>query len=142
MITIGLDNGIILHTKKKVDIPIPLDLEDRLQPSFNGNEYEYEICYWRKCWNIRAGVKNAFHLSPEDVNLDFLAVGDVKEIWKVINFLNKKKRWEHGDEGDSIWTYKEMRDHLDNDLTALEWLIYVMRHTRSDEYRVEFYDSY
>lgn len=138
----GLDNGIILHTKKKVEIPFPLDLEGDLEPSFNGNEYEYSICYWRNCWNIRAGVKNAFHLPPDDVNLEFLAVGDVKEIWHVIHRLNKKKRWEHCDEGDSIWTYKEIRDHLDNNLTALEWLIYVMRHMRSDEYRVKFYDSY
>lgn len=135
----GLENGIVLHTKYPVDVALPLDLDDRLEPVFDGNEYRYSICFWRKCWNIRRDIITAFGGDHDDGNRDFLDVGDIKAIWHVINHLNKKKRW---DDGDSIWTYKEIRDHLDRDLTALEWLICVMRHHNSDEYRVEFYDSY
>jgi len=135
----GLENGVVLYTKDPVDVALPLDFGERSTPTFDGNEYCYSICFWRKCWNIRRDIITALGGDYDDGNRDFLDVGDVKAIWHVINHLNKKKRW---NEGDSIWTYKEIRDHLDGDLTALEWLIYVMRQLNPDNYHVEFYDSY
>jgi len=141
VIKIGLDNGIILHTKNPVE-NIPQELKGRLNVYFNGNEYQYTICYWRKCWNIRHYVKEIFYCSPEDVDIESMCIEDVKEMWCIINTLNKKKKWEDDSHGGSIWSYKEIRDVLDHDLLCLEWLIYFMRHHNSDEYRVEFYDSY
>lgn len=132
----GLDNGIMLYTKNPVE-NIPQEIATRLHEEFNGNEYEYTICYWRKCHNIRNCVRETFYRFDDDVSIDNMCISDVKELWCIINTLNKKKRWDN-----SIWTYKEVRDMLDLDLLCIEWLIYYMRHHNDDEYRVVFYDSY
>lgn len=74
-----------------------------------------------------------------------MTIEDVKNIWRAINQLNSKRAW---DTGDSIWTWREMKDHLDYDLLTLEWLInFMQEHTcaHSNEplvYMIEFYDSY
>ena len=137
----GLENGLLLITKEKINEPLPFDVEDRFHPNFDGNEYEYQLCFWRKCRNIRNCVREAFYRFDDDVSIDNMCINDVKELWCIINTLNKKKRWDP-DERDSIWTYKEVRDMLDYDLLCIEWLIHYMRHHNDDEYRVVFYDSY
>ena len=102
-------------------------------------EFDYEILYWRKCWNLRREISHALNLPFDYVQKFGLSIDEVKTIWHVINENNNKYWWEHTD---SIWSYEEMRDHLDNDLLALEWLIHYMRAHKENEYMVEFYDSY
>lgn len=103
------------------------------------NGYEYGICYWRKCRNVRRNIADAiFGYVPYDCNKEDLDVGDVKEIYHVIEYLNKRYIWDQID-NDSIWTYDEMKDTLEDNLMCLEWLIWFMRH---NECRVDFYDSY
>lgn len=135
----GLDNGLTLITKKEVNEPLPFDVEGRFHPYFDGNEYEYNLCHWRKCDNIRDCIRETFYRPSDDVSMDNMCIDDVKQVWHIINTLNKKKRWE---QDDSFWSYKEVRDMLDYDLLCIEWLIHYMRHHNDDEYRVVFYDSY
>lgn len=128
-----LDNGLILHTKEPVDFPKELNINDWWQ---SNGQYHYGICYWRKCWNIRREVAYIIEAPLDYVAKYSLDISEVKNIWRAINELNSKRAWESGE---SIWSYNEIRDHLDRDLLRLEWLIDFMR---DHECQVEFYDSY
>ncbi len=138
----GLDNGIILHSKYMTKAAErPAGVTSLGADEINGEPvWDYEICYWRKCWNIRNKVAYTFDLPRDYVQKYDLSIGDVKQIWHIINELNSPHLWEN--EGGSIWTYKEIKDHLNNDLLALEWLIFFMRTHKEEDYMVEFYDSY
>ena len=130
----GLDNGLILHTTKQIDFPKELHIDDWWQ---SNGQYHYGICYWRKCWNIRREMAHIINAPLDYVAKYDLDITEVKNLWRAINELNSKRAWE---DGDSFWSYDEMRDHLDNDLLKLEWLIDFMG--KDDESQVEFYDSY
>ena len=130
----GMDNGIILHTVKQIDFPKELHIGDWWQ---SNGQYHYGICYWRKCWNIRREMAHIISAPLDYVAKENLDITEVKNLWRAINELNSKRVWENGD---SFWSYDEMRDHLDNDLLKLEWLIDFM--SKDDESQVEFYDSY
>lgn len=139
----GLDNGIILHSRNMIKAKDHPECVTSLgaHDDYNGGpEFDYEICYWRKCWNIRNKVAYTFDLPRDYVQKYDLSIGDVKQIWHIINELNSPHIWEN--EGGSMWTYEEMHDHLDRDLLALEWLIHFMRTHKEEDYAVEFYDSY
>ena len=129
----GLDNGLILHTKEPVDFPKELNINDWWQ---SNGQYHYGICYWRKCWNIRREVAYIIEAPLDYVAKYGLDISEVKNIWRAINELNSKRAWESDE---SIWSYNEIKDHLDRDLLRLEWLISFMR---DHECQVEFYDSY
>ena len=133
----GLDNGVTLHTKAPVPELKELGVaENRYESDFN---FHYDICYWRKCWNIRREVRYVLEADHEYVEKCWLSVGEVKGIWWALNNLNDPNVW---DDDTSIWTYEEIQDHLEHDLYKLEWLIHFMRTHDPDDYMVEFYDSY
>lgn len=143
----GLDNGIVMKSKKHIKVPRELVRVYKSTCSAYDKNYtfEYELCYWRKCWNIRRAIGMALGTNlGEDASKDNLDIYDVKNIWHALNHLNNKRAWEA--ESDSIWTYKEIRDNLDYSLLTLEWLINFMREHLDDfengDIYVEFYDSY
>ena len=142
MFNIGLDNGLILHSRnmiKAAERP-PKVTSLGAHDNYEGHpEFDYEVLYWRKCWNLRTAVARALELPHDYVHKFDLSIEDIKAIWHVVNEHNNKHVWE---DGSSIWSYDEMHDHLDSDLLSLEWLIHFMRTHRDNEYMVEFYDSY
>ena len=95
----------------------------------------YEVCYWRKCWNIRTVIMQAIGMD-DDEYCKKLDVHDIDCIIRALTNVNKSN-WT--DEGGSVWTWKEheaiMRKHLRN-LRRLRRLM--------EKYNlyVEFYDSY
>lgn len=129
----GLDNGLILHSKEKVEFPQELNTISWI---YEDGMYRYEICYWRKCWNIRREMAYIINAGFDYVAKYGLDIEEIKNLWRAINDLNSKRSWETGD---SFWAYDEIKDHLDRDLLRLEWLIGFMR---NHECQVEFYDSY
>lgn len=139
----GLDNGLILHTKELIEIPKEIDGFIALEPVSLINAvfpYHYELCYYRKCWNLRREIGRAINAeSVEYVSKPWLTISDVKNIWHAINEINSKRIWESGD---TIWTWREIKPILDRDLLVIEWLISYMRTHDSSTYMVEFYDSY
>lgn len=142
----GLDNGIIMRSKKHIEVPRELERasESICSAYSDGYTFEYDLCYWRKCWNIRYAIATSLDTVADlSVGKSDLTIQDIKNIWYDINYLNHKRVW---DEGDSIWTYKEIRDNLDSALLTFEWLIYFMRkhekEFKNGDICVEFYDSY
>ena len=135
----GLDNGMLLYSKKPIDTPPELDLSVEHRP---GAEFEwvYHIFYFRKCWNIRRAAREILGATPEYVEKSWLDITEVKNFWWALKEMDSPKGW---DEDESIWTFREIRDNLDGALFALEWLISFMRkHPSDDSFMVEFYDSY
>ena len=140
----GLDNGLILHSKEPIDFPREIiDYIDKLPVDAHTARtfpYKYELCYWRKCWNLRREIGHALGAANvEYVDKSWLTISDVKNIWHAINQLSSRRVWESGD---SIWSWSEIKDHLARDLLIIDWLIYFMRQHEESEYMVEFYDSY
>ena len=132
----GLDNGLILHSKEKIKFPDEVRVRDWWE---NSGCYHYSLCYWRKCWNIRHEMAQIISAPLDYVAKYNLDITEIKNLWRAINELNSKRAWENSD---SFWSYDEMKDHLDKDLLALEWLIHFMRTHKEEDYAVEFYDSY
>lgn len=135
----GLDNGLILHSKEKVEFPQELNTINWV---YEDGMYHYEICYWRKCWNIRREMAYIINAEFDYVAKYGLDIEEIKNLWRAINDLNSKRSWETGD---SFWTYEEIKNHLITDLLRLEWLISFMQiHKKelNEKIWVEFYDSY
>ncbi len=135
----GLENGIVLKTKNSI-------IEKPSWVKFIGNpaehddgSLEYDICYWRKCWNIREAI---FNILEDDDRREWefkLSLNQVVAIRdRLCKFLTEGEDWE--ELGDSIWSFEEMIPVLTEDILNLSWLIGYMK---NDVHAiVYFYDSY
>ena len=148
----GLDNGIILKTRRPlVDADFYNEENERMilshdmwrmpvEPNEDG-WYEYEICYWRKCWNIRERILNILGGDRGDIGGGYyedLTTTDILGISDAIYLLlyNGAEHWR-----DSIWEFEEVVPNLGADIAKLGWLVRFMeKNAMSCE--VEFYDSY
>lgn len=129
----GLDNGIILRTKNKIEnIPYYVDVQ------YSPVNEEYTICYWRKCGTLRDEILTAIDAEPDEYSFE-LSTGDVQNIIDVIlSYFSDISYWD--DVGNSIWNFKEMIPHFAQDIVNLEWLMDYMKDNVAAV--VEFYDSY
>lgn len=134
----GLDNGIMLKIKnrEKFGNVVPFlkhqDWEDK---------DEYEILYWRKCWNIREEIFTMLHtLKPEDNGNCVFSVELLEDIIYHLNECYTPEWWR--DHNNSIWDFDEVCGnyyyHLINAIRVVDFL-----KTRDPEsYEIYFYDSY
>lgn len=139
--TMGLDNDITLVTKHRLNlrnIPDYVKIEesnlDEDEKKFKG--YHYEICYWRKCWNIRSTILDILD-APQDGG--YHIIEKPSQIQEILN--NIQYYLEHLNEWDnSIWTADEIMTTLAQDVVNLSWLKkYKKEHPNSIVY---FTDSY
>lgn len=128
----GLDNGIQI---KRNELTKRIGLDERFK-----DEYctDLEVCYWRKCWGLRDEIIHKLGGENDDCEY-ILTLKDVKNILSIVEYFFDKDRWNN--EGQSIWTWKEMRDHLAGDMKNLSYLIAKME-DYPDGFEVTFYDSY
>ena len=141
----GLDNGITLITKSKLDfedweiVPEYVNVTlDEWGTAHSKRGYEYDVCYWRKCWDIRADVLEILDAPQEggvyriDKPEQILDIRDA-----LIEYLRNPEKW-----NDSIWSIDEYAPHLARDIMALGWLHDYMVEHAGENFIVEFYDSY
>lgn len=139
----GLDNGIILKTKKEINlnvedgdfdaVPSCVHIEE-LEKSEDGF-YQYDVCYWRKCWGLRNTIVEILemdeHLYEKDVNLKNLSlISDA-----IYYILKEPDCWES-----SVWDIDEMTSHLAQDIININWLIKYLKN--NNHAYCYFYDSY
>lgn len=129
----GLDNGI--EVKKRKDIEFRKDIID---------EYG-EVCYWRKCWNIRKDIIE--YLGKEYPTADVyewkLDINDIESIINILSSYNEDN-WEVGGNsllGGSIWEWDEIKHTLQMQIEKLKYLVEQMK-IYGDDIWVSFYDSY
>lgn len=133
----GLDNGLVLRTRKQIDSNlVPSYVQITAEPTNDTLTFEYEVCYWRKCWNIRDMIFNCLGDVDKDNYHYEVSVSTLESIRDgIYKFLCNGDDWE-----DSIWTFDEMIDHLSLDIVNLSWVI---NYLKEDPHAyVYFYDSY
>lgn len=143
----GLDNGIVVGIKKKENETIEIPeyivdwVKDESMDKDNPRFSHYEICYWRKCWNIRNKIVN---ICSEDIETNPIVELSLEELIQIreefINYLTHPDFWTTGI-GGSIWTFDAILPRLARDIAALSWVIKRMTEDPT-EIVCYFYDSY
>ena len=136
----GLDNGIYVKSnKRKVTRDM---LPAGLIYPFDSDFYdEVEILYWRKNWGLRDDVLDAFGwsgMSDEQYKFEIDTPEQVMTFIEIIAKWLDEERWD--DDARSIWTYKEIRPVLIQNIINLS-IIYTFMFGNPDIYLI-FYDSY
>lgn len=163
----GLDNGIVLRTRKRFEVLEKVGIEYKVENVFVTYDpeteqdvetptdliYEYDVTYWRKCWNIRGIVVDAVGKDFEDGGDTYLNRGEIDEIIKGLNAKNSPEIWNRDCwNGETIWDADEMhitcRDDRNSyiyyDMRKLAAVALVLKELENDKdsYRCWFYDSY
>ena len=126
----GLDNGIVV---KAAENELVLNA---LAPYRKSLSDEIEICYWRKCWNIRNEILNMLGKRFSEEWRHELTERDVDGILIILDSYTEEN-W--NDSGGSIWEYAEMAESLAEQKNALMLLKRLMCDFGVSAY---FYDSY
>ena len=129
----GLDNGIVVKKSRLAD----KIFKDEKRFYYFTIAQEYEITYWRKCWNIRTAVRDITGVFFDNDAQIALSIDDITKLIKYLKNLNKDN-WEDG--GYSIWTWEEYKDKIKQDIKNLKYLLRYMK--KYPELEVWFYDSY
>lgn len=129
----GLDNGITIKFTKPLK-SIPLFLKNISEYDKEDSIGEYEICYWRKCWNIRQEIKSVLN-DPDNISL-----AELDEIYTILTDFQSKKYW--NENNDSIWDYDDIKDTLRVQRKRLKQLKSFLKRNPNIKYRIYFYDSY
>lgn len=135
----GLDNGVLVKSTKRqltrADLPVGI---------FYPFEQDYgdgiEIVYWRKCWGLRTDIMNTlgWRTSLDPYRYEISKPAQVLEFIEVVASWLDEERWE--EDGNSIWTYEEIRRNLIHSLVNLG-MMYAYMIDNPDVY-LEFYDSF
>lgn len=135
----GLDNGIqfkILDKQKFGDIPSWFKRE-AWEDKY---EYDYEILYWRKCWNVRGAILNYLcdFFDEEEVETN-ITLGQLEDIFAILKTLYTKESW---NDGGSIWSWDDVKKNYPANLKYARKVLKWLRTKPSDSYQLYFYDSY
>lgn len=134
----GLDNGIMLKIKdkKKFGTLPPFLRHEEWEP-----EDEYEVLYWRKCWNIREEVFSMLHsFHPKDGDNCVFSVAKLEEIIYHLNDCYEPKWWNEHD--DSIWDFNDICKNYHYHLLNAMRLVEFLKEKDPGSYELYFYDSY
>lgn len=136
----GLDNGIRLKSKTRIEAPdyVKLDSAEPLEDA--DFPFVYEICYWRKCWNVRKAIFDIIGKDENDSSEGVfdLTANDCRDIAVFLSeYFEDPEVW---DDDQSFWTFDEIKERLLEEVINLHWLAKVLK-TNAKCY-AEFYDSY
>lgn len=99
------------------------------------SEDSEEICYWRKCWNIRNGI---LEIVNHEYEYDYPL--STEDVTKIISFLKSLNKYNWDNNGGSIWTWEEIKPSLKKNIKILKKLLKRMK--KNSNLKVIFYDSY
>lgn len=102
-------------------------------------DYDPDICYWRKCWNIRSKFMLALpHF--EDCGQSPMSREDVAAAIEILSSFTEDSWNMDYDEGLVIWEWEEAQPWLCEQTAALSVLYDLMESDSTIE--AYFYDSY
>ena len=141
----GLDNGIQLITKQKLDlddweiIPEYVHIEfDEFDTNKYKDGYYYNICYWRKCSCIRNSILNNIFNEYNSAGGIFVIdkINQIEQIQDILIYhLLNLEQWRS-----AIWTLDEACHNIAQCIINLAWLKeFIQMHTFN---KVIFYDSF
>lgn len=147
----GLDNVIYVRSKDKINRPSFLTA-DKDWRTDNWDDklccYEYEVAYWRKCYNVRNALYEAMRksggaelLCGDPNNGDFKVSFNTLDIF--IDEYKKLLNKETWNSGESIWDWDETEDILKDIYDSLVWLrAYMATRLDNNETEIIFVDSW
>ena len=134
----GLDNSIEIKRNAYTNsIPELRQFELEYDKAY---EYDFEICYWRKCWNIRNDI---LWIIGERLSDKYEYTLDKEDIDQIIKLLESYNADNFEDSGGCIWDWDDKEypysEKIQQDIASLKVLRQLM-----DKYELEvyFYDSY
>lgn len=141
----GLDNGITVrfrHGKEPKWAKRLYVYDARPKDGFGG---EFELAYWRKCWNVRRAIIGelakagrqeddcGYHLSADELR------GVCEAVGKVLN----RKDWDEGHSyGDTIWEWDEVGSDMKRQNRRCLKAAKRLSGMNPWDYSLRFYDSY
>ena len=134
----GLDNSIQIKRNTSTN-SIP-ELKQFELSYDNKHQFDFEICYWRKCYNIRNMVMDVVEGARDNDNSDILTTTDIEKIIHGLQSFNSAN-WQEN--GGSIWDWDDEEypysEKIQRDIENLKKL-----QTLMEKYDLEvyFYDSY
>lgn len=134
----GLDNGIQIKRNTSTN-SIP-ELKQFELAYDNKHQFDFEICYWRKCYNIRNMIMDVVESARDNDNSDILTTTDIEKIIHGLQSFNSAN-WQEND--GSIWDWDDEEypysEKIQRDIGNLKNL-----QTLMEKYDLEvyFYDSY
>ena len=131
----GLDNGIQIKRKQGLPNEVFRKFDTDISRKW---EYDLEVAYWRKCWNIRSLIYEALCTPQENDSEISMDRQDVLNIITILKRINGRNWYDLP--GDSIWSWSEYRASHRRNIANLKWLARFMK--RHPDIEVYFYDSY
>ena len=134
----GLDNSIQIKRNTSTN-SIP-ELKQFELAYDNKHQFDFEICYWRKCYNIRNMIMDVVESARDNDNSDILTTTDIEKIIHGLQSFNSAN-WQEN--GGSIWDWDDEEypysEKIQRDIENLKKL-----QTLMEKYDLEvyFYDSY
>ena len=130
----GLDNGIEVRRNAHTS-SIPELLQFELD-----YDKDFEVCYWRKCWNIRDDI---LWIIGERFGDQYEYVLTKEDIDQIIKLLESYNAGNFEDSGSCIWDWDDEEypysEKVQQDIESLKVLRQLMDKYELDVY---FYDSY
>ena len=141
----GLDNGIIIKpkTEKGFDF-LNKYYHEEINKSYSPGEYE--IVYWRKCWNLRGRMLEVFRDNPSDNDgyKTSLSIVDLKKVVElVLKYFLNEKNW-NNEYGQSIWEWKTMLRNIADEIFEIRRFLDNVKEEgiQEEDLEIYFYDSY
>ena len=129
----GLDNWISI----KHDEHTPKCVAKCFKKGYNG--YEYEVAYWRKCWNVREIIfRTSERYTEEDRAYKTALTRD--DILKIIKELRGLSVNNYDAKSVCFWDWKDFRRINRRNIKKLKKLSWIM--LWHPDLEVYFYDSY
>ena len=134
----GLDNGIMFKINNKEqfgDIPKWFRREEWEEQ----HNFDYEVLYWRKCWNVRAEILSYLPNTHGEGGEFDMTVDHLEDICKILKGLYTKANW---DDSQSIWSWDEIKKNYPANLRYARKVLKWLRTKPEGSYQLYFYDSY
>ena len=100
--------------------------------------YDLEVAYWRKCWNVRSIIIDVLDVREDNDSYTTMTIDDVDAVITALCKINKKN-WL--DRGSTIWDWKEFKGIQRRNIRNLRRLRHMMR-KKPEVFEVYFYDSW
>ena len=134
----GLDNGI--EVKRTPYTNVLPELQCFNGPWDDEHKYNFEVVYWRKCYNVRSMIMNTVQSVRNNGTSDPLTTENIDAIINGLQSFNSDN-WQ--DNGGSIWDWDDKEypysEHIKHDIENLKTLRKLMN---KYDLEVYFYDSY
>ena len=141
----GLDNGIIIKSKTEKGFDFLNEYyHDEINKSYSPGEYE--IVYWRKCWNLRGRMLEVFKDNPTEMYgyKTSLSIVDLKKVVElVLKYFLDEKNWD-SEYGQSIWEWETMLRNIADEIFEIRRFLDNAKEEeiQDEDLEIYFYDSY